>query len=400
MRIPNRTGYLLLSVAFLLMIAASRMTDLCPPPFLSRERAAAAERGEGERAWGSDSRSNVAPFSVEGRGGEDEDEDEGKEEEEKEEEEELSDDITFLFAIINMNRRTHMGIENYSFEADYLEQLKGFLTNFRPEKVQIIIQRRYFDHIKSHLYEGVDVRFVELEELRAWPDYPHIEAIRNSPWWTAATPWLRNVPQGYSDLYNPIVSHKLLWLRDLAVLNPFKTRYFVWLDSGGICTPRLNPTSGMHLEEFKPKVKYYMDKFFITVTSYAMGTEIHGCYREAILKLTHDQAPCYITKGWLMGGQKEHLVKVSQLYEYVVNKSLELGCLGTEETLLTMCYYRRPDLFHVHHNVDRLDGPFDGGGDVCHMLWVGWPPQEKNELPMERWLREDGNLGQSVGMVN
>jgi len=43
--------------------------------------------------------------------------------------------------------------------------------------------------------------------------------------------------------------------------------------------------------------RYYMDKFFITVTSYAMGTEIHGCYREAILKLTHDQAPCYITKG-------------------------------------------------------------------------------------------------------
>jgi len=27
----------------------------------------------------------------------------------------------------------------------------------------------------------------------------------------------------------------------------------------------------------------------------------------------------------MMGGQKEHLVKVSQLYEYVVNKSLELG---------------------------------------------------------------------------
>ena len=64
------------------------------------------------------------------------------------------------------------------------------------------------------------------------------------------------MPQGYSDLYNPIVSHKLLWLRDLSVLNPFKTRYFVWLDSGGICTPRLNPFSGMHLNEFKPKVKY------------------------------------------------------------------------------------------------------------------------------------------------
>src|SRR3989344_7140456 len=51
------------------------------------------------------------------------------------------------------------------------------------------------------------------------------------------------------------------------------------------------------------------------------------------------------------------------------------GCLGTEETLLTMCYYRRPDLFHVHHNLERLDGHFDEGGDVCHMLWPGWPAQ-------------------------
>jgi len=40
-----------------------------------------------------------------------------------------------------------------------------------------------------------------------------------------------------------------------------------------------------------------------------------------------------------------------------------------------MCYYRRPDLFHVHHNIERLDGPFDEGGDVCHMLWPGWPAQ-------------------------
>jgi len=31
--------------------------------------------------------------------------------------------------------------------------------------------------------------------------------------------------------------------------------------------------------------------------------------------------------GWLMGGQREYLEKVSSLYEYILNKTLELGTL-------------------------------------------------------------------------
>jgi len=309
-----------------------------------------------------------------------------RDDEEEQEEEELSDEVTFLFAIINMNRTAHMGIENYTFEKDYLEQLKGILRRYKPEKMQIIIQRKYYDYIKDHLYDSVDVRFIEIEDLRAWKHYESIEIIRNSPWWIPATPWLANVPQGYSDLYNPIVMHKLLWLRDLSVLNPFKTKYFVWLDSGGICTPRIR--DGIQsIPEFKVKAKHYMDKFLVTITQYAMGNELHGCYREAMLKLTHDQSPCYIAKGWLMGGQREYLEKVSSLYEYILNKTLELGCLGTEETLLTMAYYRRPDLFHVHHNFEDRSDPFPQSDDVCYFVWERTPAKGVVETPIELFER-------------
>lgn len=307
-------------------------------------------------------------------------------EDEEEEEEALSDDVTFLFAIINMNRKAHLGIENYTFEKDYLEQLKGILHRYRPEKMQIILQRKYYDYVKDHLYDGVDVRFVELEDLRGWEHYESVELIRNSPWWIPATGWLANVPQGYSDLYNPIVMHKLLWLYDLSVKNPFKTKYFVWLDSGGICTPRINPDYGMSISDFKQKAKFYMDKVFTVVTPYAMSHELHGCYREAMQELTHDVPPCFITKGWIMGGQRKALEKVVPLYNYILNKSLDLGCLGTEETLLTMAYYRRPDLFHAHHNLEDRTNPFGHGGDVCHVIWPGFPPQEKIETLGERLM--------------
>jgi hypothetical protein len=371
-----RTGCLLLFVAVVLVVSYKLSQTYCPvdeqqpsssPSHVQRENEEHAEEMIEEEVLTDD----------------DDEENDG-----------LSDDITFLFAIINMNRKAHLGIENYTFEADYLEQLKGFLRTFRPHKMQIIIQKKYYDYVKDDLYENVHVRFVETEELRSWKNYWAQETIRQSEWWIKRTAWLANVPQGYSDLYNPIVSHKILWLRDLSVLNPFKTRYFVWLDSGGICTPRLNPTSGMHLNEFKPKVKFYLDKVFLTVTPYALGNELHGCYREAMLKITHDVSPCYITKGWIMGGQRKGLERVASLYEWVMNKSLDLGCLGTEETLLTMCYYRRPDLFHVHHNIERLDGPFDHGGDVCHILWPGWPAQEKAELPGESAMRLEALMDQ------
>jgi hypothetical protein len=35
----------------------------------------------------------------------------------------------------------------------------------------------------------------------------------------------------------------------------------------------------------------------MAVTPYAMSHELHGCYREAMQKLTFDQPPCFITKG-------------------------------------------------------------------------------------------------------
>jgi len=317
------------------------------------------------------------------------DEDAGKDEETngQEQEEELSDDITFLFAIIDMNRRTHMGIENYTFEKDYLEEVKKFLHTYRPEKMQIIIQRKYRPHIEDLLYEGVHVRYVEVEDLRAWRYYEPIERIRTSDWWSKNTGWLPEVPQGYSDLYNPIVMHKLLWLRDLSVLNPFKTKYFVWLDSGGICTPRIAPDYGLSIPDFKSKVKNYMDKLFMAVTPYAMSHELHGCYRAAMQKITFDVSPCFITKGWIMGGQRKYLEKVSNLYEYILNKTLDYGCLGTEETLLTMAYYRRPDLFHIHHNLEDRSNPFGPGGDVCHVIWPGVPHQGIPETPAHKFLQ-------------
>jgi hypothetical protein len=110
-----------------------------------------------------------------------------------------------------------------------------------------------------------------------------------------------------------------------------------------------------------------MDRLFMTVTPYAMSHELHGCYREAMQKVTFDQSPCFITKGtspfpsflasklvftspksssplpfvlssagWTMGGQTKYLQKVCTLYEYLLNKTLDLG---THQPRCCIYYY-------------------------------------------------------------
>jgi len=38
-----------------------------------------------------------------------------------------------------------------------------------------------------------------------------------------------------------------------------------------------------------------------------------------------------------------------------------------------MAYYRRPDLFHVHHNFEDRSDPFPQSDDVCYFVWERTP---------------------------
>ena len=167
---------------------------------------------------------------------------------------------------------------------------------------------------------------MEVDDLRNWRYYPTIEKIRSSSSWQRG--WIVESPQGYSDLYNPIVMQKLLWLRDLARSNPDNTKYFMWLDSGGICTPNVRDIEG-----FKQKATTYMrdDRLLVVVSPYPQSSEIHGCDRNLMYRFTRGISPSQIVKGWIMGGTKTALEKVGKLYERILKASLDDGCLGTEE---------------------------------------------------------------------
>ena len=161
---------------------------------------------------------------------------------------ELKDDFTFVFGIFDIGRKEHMGKsgKDYSFVDDYVNNLNKIINGMQPNTyVKVFIEKKYADYVKfsgeyAHLMNDyLSITYYEIEDLRNFKYYDRIEEIRKEPSWIRNTPWLAGVPQGYSDLYNPIVMQKIFFLKRAADENIFKTKKFVWLDSGGICVPTM-----------------------------------------------------------------------------------------------------------------------------------------------------------------
>jgi len=132
-----------------------------------------------------------------------------------------------------------------------------------------------------------------------------------------------------------------------------------------------------------------MDKFMVTISPYNQATrEVHGCNRLAMLRLALDKTVCFETKSWVMGGKRNYIMMIADLFEEMLKKALPLGCLGTEETILSLVWYNRPHLFHVHFNAPK-NVPFDGG-DYCKFVLPD--PSEKWKDPdmyaQQKWFQE------------
>jgi hypothetical protein len=302
-----------------------------------------------------------------------------------------ADEVTFLFAAVDIeNKWTFDGAE-VDFETYLKKTMELISTEFKDEKVRLIVERKHLPTVEPFLTPNINVRHVDVADLRAWKHYTMIEKIRTADWWAVSAPENAISIQGQSDLYGPVVMHRLFWLRDLAKENPFQTKYFLWMDAS-TCTPRMSTERGIKADAIKTKARYFMDRFLITITPMYKDHHIHGCNRAALLRLADDKTVCFEVKGWVMGGRRNYIMKIADLYEEMLTKALPLGCLGTEETMMSLVWYTRPDLFHVHYNAPR-GVPFDGG-DICKFALqvpeTDW--KEPEMFTQQRWFQEQKKL--------
>ena len=98
-----------------------------------------------------------------------------------------------------------------------------------------------------------------LDDIRSFPYFDLVQAVRTRDDWLSQASWLPNSPQASMALYNPMVMSKLIWTRNAARMNPFNTDSFLWIDGGHLC----NDPGGITRDKFQFFTGFF-DKLLIS----------------------------------------------------------------------------------------------------------------------------------------
>lgn len=204
----------------------------------------------------------------------------------------------------------------------------------------------YLDPSLSHLVPYNERLFIvprSIEELRSNFDFTKwIDEIRVNPNWYNNAEWLPNSPQAALKDYNIVTMSKYFLLNDASISNPFKTKYFYWLDAGIARTLPLHYVKIDVLDKI-PDVYDVRNKLLFLSYPYTGNTEVHGFLRSGMNKFSNVDYTTYVCRGGFFGGSSEIIQKYNSVYYVTLYNTLKEGYMGTEESIFTI-------LSHLYYN--------------------------------------------------
>jgi len=189
------------------------------------------------------------------------------------------------------------------------------------------------------------IYFRELEDFKTWfPFWDRLQEIRTNPDWYNFAGWLPESPQAALEYYNPMMMCKMFMVNDTAIMNPFNSEYFYWIDGG--LTSTVNQGYFNH-DNVLDKLEDYTDSIqkltFITYP-YEANNEIHGFERTKIAEYCGVDFVNKISRGGFWGGKKDQIHRLNSLYYSLLETTLKNGHMGADECLFTILTYRYPNL--------------------------------------------------------
>lgn len=189
------------------------------------------------------------------------------------------------------------------------------------------------------------IYFKELEHFKTWfPFFDRLQQIRTNPDWYNSAGWLPESPQAALEFYNPMMMCKMFIVNDSAIMNPFGSDYFYWIDGG--LTSTVGQGYFTHDKVFD-KLESYTDtqqKITFITYPYEGNTEIHGFERRRMAECCGVNFVDKISRGGFWGGTKEQIHQLNTLYYSVLQDTLVDGHMGADECLFTILTYRHPEL--------------------------------------------------------
>lgn len=188
----------------------------------------------------------------------------------------------------------------------------------------------------------------ENKDFEKWnPFFDKIQEIRQSENWLSQADWLRESPQAALKYYNAMMFTKMFMVNDSAILNPFDSKYFFWIDGGLTNTV----SSGyFHNDAVLDNLPNYLiannSRFMNIIYPYTANNEIHGFERKSIAKYCDTEFVDYVARGGFFGGEKEIIHKINTDYYSVLESSLEENLMGADECIFTILCHKNKDLIH------------------------------------------------------
>lgn len=291
-------------------------------------------------------------------------------------------DLTVVTGLWNINR------QGRPFE-HYIEHFKKFLD--MPYNLFIYIPKEYEYLVwEKRSRDNTFVKIYELEDVKRLydPFWEKTQSIRTNPEWlnlTGEGGWLPGSPQASLEWYNPIVMSKMFMLHDASIWDPFTTEHFIWLDAGISNTVYENYFSQNRVLD---KIIPYLSSFLFLSYPYEATDEIHGFKFNRINAYCEDTAK-YVCRGGLFGGTKKTIHEANGLYYSILQRSLDEGLMGTEESIFLIMAYLYPEIYRRY--------ALDGNGLIIKFIQAldqGTvelePVPEKRVNRIERSLNLDG----------
>lgn len=199
--------------------------------------------------------------------------------------------------------------------------------------------------------ENTFVKLYELEDIKKGmfsPFWDKWQSIRTSQKWQNQAGWLPESPQCKNEYYNPIVMSKMFFLHDSKIWNPFDTDYFIWLDAGISQTVYEN-----YFYESKnlDRITENLDPFLFLSYPYEADKEIHGFEFNAINRYAGSKVD-FVCRGGLFGGHKDFLSRANGEYYHLLERTLNEGLAGTEESVFSILAKVHPENYRRY----ELDG--------------------------------------------
>ncbi len=168
--------------------------------------------------------------------------------------------------------------------------------------------------------------------------YDKIQKIRKDPNWLVQVGWLPDSTQARLDMYNPLVMSKMFLLHDAKLMDSFNSKYLFWIDAG--LTNTVHPGYFTHDKVLK-KLESKIDKFTFVCFPYETTSEIHGFRYPDINRFAGKEVK-KVARGGFFGGPREVISEMNNIYYNLLNETLDMGYMGTEESLFSIMTYKYP----------------------------------------------------------